>query len=144
MPLHTNTCTYRRFYAQPLSHTDAFAQQHLNTQTLLHTDAFTHTDTFTHTDAFTRRRFYTPTLLHRRFYTAILLHTDAFDTHRRFYTHRRFSTQTPIHTALSHTDAFYTQTLLHIPQNCIFTFVFDDRPSFRAKGLRGGPSRSQF
>ena len=58
---------------------------------------------------------------HRRFYTQTLLHTDAF-THRSFY----------IHTLL-HTDAFthrsfYTQTLLH-------TEAFADRSFYTQKLL---------
>ena len=43
---------------------------------------------------------------HKRFYTQTLLHTDAF-------THRRFYTQTLLHTKAFTHRRFYTQTLLH-------------------------------
>ena len=100
---------HRRFYTQTLLHTDAFTHRDFYTQTLLHRNTFTH----------------------RRFYTQALLHTDDF-THRR----------TILHTDAFTHKRFYTQTLLHSNTlrtlwNRNFTSVFDDRTSFRAKGLRG-------
>ena len=63
------------------------------------------TQSFLHTNAFTADAF-THTLSHKRFYTQTLLHTDAF-------THRHFYTQTLLHTDAFTHRRFYTQTLLH-------------------------------
>ena len=84
-------------------------------------------------------------LLHRRFYTdaftSTLLHTDAF-THKHFYTDA-FTLYTT--EAFTH-RCFYTQKHLHTAHrgNRNFTPVFDDRTSFRAKGLRREPGNSNF
>ena len=61
-----------------------------------------HRETLFHADAFYTR---THTFTHKRFYTQTLLHTEAFP-HRRF-THRSFYTD-----AFTHRP-FYTQALLH-------------------------------
>ena len=159
---YTQKRLHRHFYTQTLLHTDTFTHRRFYTQTLLHTDTFTHkrfcTQTLLHTDAFTHRRFYTQALLHtdtfthRHFYTQTLLHTGAF-------THRRFYTQTLLHTdaASFRAKGFAGQEgrleiailpeLLAIEPHFVrkdFTSVFDDRTSFRAKGLRGTTWKSQF
>ena len=69
-----------------------------------------HRETLFHADAFYTR---THTFTHKRFYTQTLLHTEAFP-HRRF-THRSFYTD-----AFTHRP-FYTQALLH-------TKTFTHRP----------------
>ena len=63
------------------------------------------------------RFLHTGSFTHRRFYTQTLLHTDAFYTQDTFYTqaftHRSFYTQTLLHTDPFTHRRFYTQTLLH-------------------------------
>ena len=83
---------------------------------------------------------HTHTHLYRPFYIQTLLHTNAF-THRHFYTKTLLQTDHFTHTDTFTHRYFYTQTLLHTNAfgtlwNCNFTSVFDDRTSFRAKGLR--------
>ena len=106
-----------------LLYTDAFTHQHFYTQTLLH---FTYQhfckQTALHTNSFTHRRFYTPTLRH----------TDAF-THTGAFAHQCFYTPTLLYTAVLTNNCFDT----HTHQNSNLASVFDDRSSFRAKGLRG-------
>ena len=61
------------------------------------------------------RFLHTGSFTHRRFYTQTLLHTDAFYTqallHTEAFTHRRFYTQTLLHTDAFTHRRFYTQTL---------------------------------
>ena len=112
LTFHTDTFTQKPFDTQKLRHTDPIYKQ-----TLLHTNAFTHTlplshrntfytETLLHTHHFTQRRFNTQILLHtdtftqKPFDTQTLLHTDAF-TQRRFYTTEAFTTH----------RCFYTQKL---------------------------------
>ena len=49
----------RRFYTEPLLHTESFTHKHFYTQTLSHRDVF---HAHTHTDAFPHRDIYTKTL----------------------------------------------------------------------------------
>ena len=141
LTLHTNAFTHRRFYTQTILHGDPFTHRSLYTQTLLHTNLLTekhfYTQTLLHTNIFTQRR-----CTHRPFepchgsvrlqchiveakqlYTETLLrtkpaHRDAF-TPKRFYTqtlyttHKRFCTQTLLHTDAFTQRPFYTQKLLH-------------------------------
>ena len=62
----------------------------------------------THTDAFPHRDLHENTLTHRRFYTQTLLHTDT-----DAFPHRPFYTQTLLHTNTFTHIRFYTRTLLH-------------------------------
>ena len=66
------------------------------------------------------------------------LHTDALSTDT--FTHRGFDTQRLDTQTRLDTDAFTEREreleLRRTRQNCKFTSVFDDRTSFRAKGLR--------
>ena len=121
--LHRNTLTHKPFYTQKLLHT--------------HTHAHTHTQTHTHTHFCTRTLSHTDPLTHKPFYTQTLLHTNPL-------TQKPFDTQ-----KLRHADPIYTQTLLHTNAYTLtltpsymqhqlhrnISSVFDDRPSFRAKGL---------
>ena len=158
-PLHTNSFTHRRSYTPTLRHTDAFTHTGAfahqcfytptllytavltHTQTLLYTHAFTHThrQTLLHTAAFTHTQtlLHTRTHLHRQtllhtdaFYIRTLLHTNAF---RRFYTPTLLHTNTFIHSRFDKQLLWHT----HTHQNSNLASVFDDRSSFRAKGLRG-------
>ena len=84
---------------------------------------------FNPTVACLNRRLFT----HRRFYTQTLLHTDAF-------THRSFYTQTPLHTdAFITHKGFYTQTHLH-------TDAFTHRRFYTQtlSHTETGPVKSQF
>ena len=75
-------------------------------------------------NAFARRYFthlYT-LFTHRRFYTQTPLHTDAL--HTNTFTHRRFHTQTLVHTGSFTHRLFYTQMFLHtndFTQTCLHT-----------------------
>ena len=145
--LHTNVSTHRHFYTQTLLHTDDFTSHSsvflsafthtdlfTHTQTSLHTHTHTHThrDTHTHTHDFTQTffdHFFTQTLLHhRRFHTPTLLHTDAF-THRRIAILPQFLAIEPHFVRKGSRDKLKSQFNY-------FTLVFNDRTSFRAKGLR--------
>ena len=105
--IDTQTLYTQTRYTQTLLHTDLFTSRHLYVQMLLHTDTCT------------RRCFYT--LTHRHSYTKSLPHTDAF-------TRNPFMTQ-----MLLHTDAFFTHRRVYT--QTLFTPVFDDQTSFRAKGV---------
>ena len=106
---HTNSFTHNHFYAQECLHTNACMQRHFYTQTLLHTNVST--NTFARKCFFTQTRSHANTLIHdpfthKHFYTQTLLHTDAF-------THRLFYTQTLSHTNSFTHNHFYTQECLH-------------------------------
>ena len=128
--LHTDPFTRRPFYTQKLVHTDPFTHKFIDRETLLHTRFYiltsshrdvVHTDPLSHATAlfdysatslkpnsFTQKRFHA-----RSPHTETLLHRNAF-THKPFYTtHKRFCTQTLLHTNISTEKHFYTQMLLH-------------------------------
>ena len=140
--LHTDAFTQRPFYTQKLLHTDPFTHKSICRETLLHTNAFTYTRLHTETS----RHFFTfickakkgsmglledtgQTALHRNNFTRILhtetlLHRDAA-THRAFdTTHKRFYTQTLLHTDPFTRRPFYTQKLVHTDP---FTHKFIER-----------------
>ena len=114
----------------------------------MHTEDFRHRLFFRewqklwHREAFTQRIFYTHKLFHRSFYTEKLLSTS-------FYTQTSLQTEARTHRRLLCTEAFtqrslYTQTLSHrkndSTEQLLHTsksqfYVFDVRPSYRAKGL---------
>ena len=162
--LQIGAFTHRSFYTQTLLHTEAFTHRRFYTQTPLHTDTFTHRSLYTQT--LLHRA-------HRSFYTQTLLHTDAF-THRRFDTQHTEALYTQKKSAilpqfLADPPSFRTtrvatdnKEIAILPQflaieprfvrkgcdgatwNRNFTSVFGYRTSFRAKGLRGTPCKSQF
>ena len=137
--LHTDAAdasAHRSFWTQMPLHTEAFTERRFDIYTPMHTEAFRHrlfsreSQKLWHREAFTQRIFYTQKLLHthklfhRSLYTRRLLRTEAF-------TERSLYTQT-----LSHRKTDFTEQLLHTRKNRKFTYVFDVRPSYRAKGLR--------
>ena len=157
--LHTDAAdasAHRSFWTQMPLHTEAFTERRFDIHTPIHTEAFRHrlfsreSQKLWHREAFSQRIFYTQKLLHtsfsteaftqRSFYAQELLHTDAF-THRSLYTRRLLRTeaftQRSLYTqTLSHRKTDFTEQLLHTSKNRNFTYVFDVRPSYRAKGLR--------
>ena len=148
--------TRRRFYTQALLHTEAFTHRRFYTQALLHTNTFTHkhfyTQTLLHADAFTHRRFYTQTLLHTNSFYKQIFHSQPFTSNTSYIAILpRFLHIEPrfVRKGCSGTSKiaillqFLTIDLHFVRKGCSrtspaqvnFTSVFDDRPSFRAKGL---------
>ena len=150
MLLHTEAFEHRCLYTQKHLPRDALTYTRLYTQKLLDTDCFPEnhrsfdTEKPFHRESFTQKllhtSFSTEAFTQRSFYAQELLHTDAF-THRSLYTRRLLRTeaftQRSLYTqTLSHRKTDFTEQLLHTSKNRNFTYVFDVRPSYRAKGLR--------
>ena len=164
--LHTDAFTHRRFYTQTLLHADPFTHRSFYTQKRLHAGDFTHrnfyTQTLLHTDTFTQS---TQKLLQRRFYTDAFTHRS-FDPQHRSFVHTEKIAILPQFLAI---DLHFVRKVCNgnpeiaiLPQflaieprfvrkgcagrlaNRNFTSVFDDRTSFRAKGLRRTTCKSQF
>ena len=159
MLLHTEAFEHRCLFTQKHLPRYALTNTRVYTQKLLDTGCFSEnrrsfdTEKPLHRESFTHRSFCTHKLFHRSFYTEKLLRTGAF-------THRRLYTQKLVHTELLRTEAFtqrslYAQTLshrktdsteqlLHALKSHNFTWVFDVRQSYRAKGLHPALEKQNF
>ena len=149
---HTEAFTQRHFY----THTHAFTRRHFYTHTLLHADPFTHRRFYTqmllHTDAFRRKPFYTQKLppqfltLGHHFARKGCASTSEVAISPQFLTpDHHFTCEIAI---LLHVWTSKRMNQSSRPPNAMlsykkyhYTSVFDDRTSFRAKGLRFVPSR---
>ena len=151
--LHTDPLTHR----QKLLHTNPFTHEHFDTETLWHTEAATH-GPHLHTDPLTHKRLHSHPFTSNTSYIAILprfLHIEprfvqnscsgtskiailpqflCIDPH---FVRNGCSRTSPAQVKSQFYLSFWRSTLIscEMVAHRNFTSVFDDRPSFRAKGL---------